>query len=74
MGNDFINYATYEIMTYYCKSGNFRKVEIFAAKWSGAKIKPREYYVKMRVFACASLLSAKLKTCEIHLSRLGAKN
>ena len=60
----------------YCKSGNFRGVEIFAhfaAKWSGTKIKPREYYVKMRVFACASLLSAKLKTCKIHLSRLGAK-
>ena len=26
------------------------------------------------VFACASLLSAKLKTCKIHLSRLGVKN
>ena len=39
----------------YCKSGNFRGVEIFAhfaAKWSGAKIKPREYYVKMCVCVC----------------------
>ena len=47
------------------------KVEIFAhfaAKWSGANI------MSKCVFACASLLSAKLKTCEIHLSRLGAKN
>ena len=31
------------------------KVDIFAhfaAKWSGAKIKPREYYVKMCVCVC----------------------
>ena len=55
----------------YCNSGNYRGVEIFAhfaAKWSGANI------MSKCVFACASLLSAKLKTCEIHLSRLGGKN
>ena len=50
----------------YCKSGNFRGVEIFAhfaAKWSGAKIKPREYYVKMCVCVC------KLVVCEIKNTR-----
>ena len=39
----------------YCKSGNFRGVEIFAhfaAKWSGAKIKLRKYYVKLCVCVC----------------------
>ena len=60
-----------ERLPIYCKSGNFRGVEMFAhfaAKWSGAKIKPRENYVKMCVCVC------KLVVCEIHLSRLGAKN
>ena len=41
-----------------CTEGELKdtvKVEIFAhfaAKWSGAKIKPREYYVKICVCVC----------------------
>ena len=50
----------------YCKSGNFRWVEIFAdfaAKWSGAKIKPREYYVEMCVCVC-KLVVRKIKNTQ----------